>query len=241
MSTTIDEIADGIHRVATFVPDAGISFNQILVAGDEPFLFHTGPRALFPAVAEAVGRVLPVDQLRWISFGHVEADECGSMNQWLAAAPRAAVTFGGLGCMVSVADLADRAPVPLEDGQVLDIGGKRLRYLATPHVPHGWEAGVFFEETTGTLLCGDLFTQLGDGPVLSDASPVDGAGVAEDAFGYSSLAPATVATVERLGALEPTTLALMHGPAHTGPGGEWLRGLAAAYAERSARPTAPAG
>ena len=234
MTTTIDEVADGIHRIATFVPDAGISFNQYLVTGDEPFLFHTGLRALFPAVTEAVARVMPVDRLRWISFGHVEADECGSMNQWLGAAPHATVTFGGLGCMVSVADLADRAPQPLDDGQVLDIGGKRLRYLATPHVPHGWEAGVFFEETTGTLLCGDLFTQLGDGPAMSDASPVDGAVVAEDAFGYSSLAPTTVATVERLAALEPTTLALMHGPAHTGPGGTWLRELAAAYAERSA-------
>ncbi len=234
MHTTIDEVADGIHRVTTFVPDAGISFNQFLVTGDEPFLFHTGMRALFPAVTEAVARVMPVDQLRWISFGHVEADECGSLNQWLGAAPHATVTFGGLGCMVSVADLSDRAPEPLDDGQVLDIGGKRLRYLATPHVPHGWEAGVFFEETTGTLLCGDLFTQLGDGPTVSDVSPVDGAVAAEDAFGYSSLAPTTVATVERLAALEPTTLALMHGPAHTGAGGTWLRELAAAYAERSA-------
>ena len=144
MNTTIDEISDGIYRVATFVPDAGMSFNQFLVTGDEPLLFHTGMRALFPLVSEAVARVMPVDQLRWISFGHVEADECGSMNEWLAAAPAAQVAVGGLGCMVSVNDLADRAPRPLDDGDVIDLGGKRVRWIATPHVPHGWEAGVLF-------------------------------------------------------------------------------------------------
>jgi flavorubredoxin len=234
MDTTIDEISDGIYRVATFVPGADMSFNQVLVTGDEPLLFHTGMRALFPLVSEAVGRVLPVEQLRWISFGHVEADECGSMNEWLAAAPAAQVAFGGLGCMVSVNDLADRAPRSLDDGEVLDIGGKRLRYLATPHVPHGWDAGVLYEETTGTLLCGDLFTQMGDGPASSDDSPMDATIAAEDAFGYSCLAPSTVPTVRRLAALEPTTLALMHGPAHRGDGGGWLHDLAAAYAERSA-------
>jgi flavorubredoxin len=234
MNTTIDEISDGIYRVATFVPDAGMSFNQILVTGEEPLLFHTGMRALFPLVTEAVGRVLPVDQLRWISFGHVEADECGSMNQWLAAAPAAQVVFGGLGCMVSVNDLADRPPKVLDDGDSLDIGGKRLRYFATPHVPHGWEAGLLYEETTNTLLCGDLFTQMGDGPASRDDSPMDATVIAEDAFAYSSLAPTTVATVQRLASLEPTTLALMHGPAHRGDGGGWLRDLAASYAERSA-------
>lgn len=234
MHTTIDEISDGIYRLATFVPDAGMSFNQILVAGDEPLLFHTGMRALFPLVSEALSRVMPVDQLRWISFGHVEADECGSMNQWLAAAPTAQVAFGGLGCMVSVNDLADRPPRGLDDGEALDIGGRRLRYLATPHVPHGWDAGVLFEETTGTLLCGDLFTQMGDGPAVSDASPMDAASAAEDAFGYSCLAPTTVATVRRLAELEPSTLALMHGPAHAGDGAGWLRDLASSYAERLA-------
>jgi len=234
MHTTIDEIADGIHRIATYVPDAGMSFNQILVMGDEPLLFHTGMRALFPLVSEAMAQVMPLDQLRWISFGHVEADECGSMNEWLAAAPAAQVAFGGLGCMVSVNDLADRPPKALDDGETLDIGGKRLRYLATPHVPHGWDAGLLYEETTGTLLCGDLFTQLGDGPAVSDDSPMEPAIAAEGTFGYSSLAPATVPTVQRLAELEPTTLALMHGPAHRGDGAGWLHDLAASYAERSA-------
>jgi flavorubredoxin len=226
MTTTIDEVAEDIYRIATFVPDAGLSFNQVLVVADEPFLFHLGMRALFPAVSEAVATVIPLERLRWLSFGHVEADECGAMNQWLAAAPHAEITFGGLGCMVSVNDLADRPPVPLEDGQVIDLGGKELRYIATPHVPHGWEAGVFFEHTTSTLLCGDLFTQAGDGPAISEDSPLGAAVEAEQLFGYSSGAPHTAAVLESLADLDPTTLALMHGPTHTGNGAAWLRDLA---------------
>lgn len=236
MQTTIDEIADGVYRIATFVPAAGMSFNQILVTGDEPFLFHTGMRSLFPLVSEAVGRVMPVEDLRWISFGHVEADECGALNQWLAAAPNAQVAFGALGCVVSVNDLADRPPRPLTDGETLDLGSRRVRYLGTPHVPHGWDAGVFYEETTRTLLCGDLFTQTGDGPAVSSDSPMDATVAAEDAFGYTCLAPTTVATVERLADLEPTGLALMHGPAHRGDASRWLRELAASYAERIGDP-----
>lgn len=232
MDTTTTEIADNIFRISTFVPDAGMSFNQILVKADEPLLFHTGMRALFPAVADAVGTVLPVSSLRWIGFGHVEADECGAMNQWLDAAPDAQVAFGAIGCMVSVNDLADRPPRPLDDGDVIDLGDKRLRWIATPHVPHGWEAGVFFEETTSTLLCGDLFTQVGDGPATRTDSPMEQTIVAEDMFGYSSLAPSTVPTVERLADLEPTTLALMHGPTYQGDGGHWLGDLAADYRRR---------
>ncbi len=234
MHTTIDEVGDGIYRIATFVPDANLSFNQILVNGEEPFLFHTGLRALFPLVSEAITRVIPIEALRWISFGHVEADECGSLNQWLAAAPHAEVAFGAIGCMVSVNDLADRPPRPLADGDVLDLGGKRLRYLATPHVPHAWEAGLFHEEVTGTLLCGDLFTQMGENPALSEGSPMEATVVAEDAFGYSCLGPSTVATVERLADLEPRALATMHGPTHVGAAGTWLRDLAGSYAERIA-------
>ena len=233
MKTTTIEIADNIFRISTFVPGAGMSFNQILINADEPLLFHTGMRALFPLVSDAVSRVLPLSSLRWISFGHVEADECGAMNQWLDAATGAEVTFGGLGCMVSVNDLADRPPRPLDDGDVIDLGDKRVRYLATPHVPHGWEAGVLFEETTSTLLCGDLFTQVGDGPGLRTESPMEQTIVAEDMFGYSTLTPSTAPTVERLADLAPTTLALMHGPTHTGDGEQWLRDLAANYRHRT--------
>lgn len=240
MHTTTTEIADDIYRLSTFVPDAGMTFNQILVKADEPLLFHTGMRALFPLVSDAVSAVVPLSTLRWISFGHVEADECGSLNRWLNAAPNAQVAFGGLGCMVSVNDLADRPPRALDDSEVIDLGGKRVRYLATPHVPHGWEAGVLFEETTSTLLCGDLFTQLGDGPALSSDSPMEPTITAEDAFGYSSLAPSTVGTVERLAELAPTTLALMHGPSYSGDGRQWLRDLAADYRRRADRVAVPA-
>ena len=232
MDTTTTEIADDIFRISTFVPDAGMSFNQILIKADEPLLFHTGMRALFPSVSDAVGKVLPLESLRWIGFGHVEADECGSLNDWLDAAPAARVTFGGLGCMVSVNDLADRPPQPRDDGEVIDLGGKRVRHLSTPHVPHGWEAGVLFEETTSTLLCGDLFTQVGDGPAVRTESPMEPTIMTEDMFGYSTLAPSTGATVERLADLAPATLALMHGPTYTGDGGQWLRDLAADYRRR---------
>ncbi|MGI9622313.1 MAG: MBL fold metallo-hydrolase [Acidimicrobiales bacterium] len=234
MDTTIDEVGDNIYRIATFIPDVGLSFNQFLVVAEEPLLFHLGMRALFPAVSEAVEKVMPLDELSWLSFGHVEADESGAMNQWLGAAPNAQVAFGALGCMVSVNDLADRAPLPLEDGQVLDIGGRRLRYVATPHVPHGWEAGVFYEENTSTLLCGDLFTQGGDGPATSSDSPMEGAIAAEQQFGYSSGSPNTAQTLQNLAALQPETLALMHGPTFLGGGSNWLEELAAYHAAQLA-------
>ena len=229
MSTTIDEINDDIYRIATYIPEVGLTFNQILVVGDEPFLFHLGMRSLFPAVSEAVTRIVSFDRLRWLGFGHVEADESGAMNQWLAAAPNAEVAFGGLGCMVSVNDLADRPPVALEDQQVLDLGGKRLRYLATPHVPHGWDSGIFFEETTSTLLCGDLFTHGGDGPAISTESPIEATFETERQFGYTCGAPHTAELLTEIAALEPSTLAVMHGSVRKGDGGSWLRELAAAH------------
>src|SRR6476469_2762091 len=154
MQTSIVEINDGIYRLSTFVPDVspeGFTFNQFLVAADEPLLFHAGPRAMFPLVAAAVATVLPVESLRWISFGHVESDECGAMNMWLAAAPRSQVAFNVLGCDVSLNDLCDRRPRALAEGEVLDLGGRRVRLVSTPHVPHGWEAQVLFEEATRTL------------------------------------------------------------------------------------------
>jgi flavorubredoxin len=233
MQTRIDEIADGIFRLSTFVPEvappAGFTFNQFLVRGDAPLLFHTGPRAMFPLVREAVGRLMPVERLRWISFGHVEADECGAMNLWLAAAPQAEVVHGQVACDVSLRDLADRAPVALDDGQVLDLGTHRLRFLATPHVPHGWDAGVLHDETTGTLLCGDLFTHVGDGPALTERDILGPALAAERMFGASSLGPATVPTLQRLSRLAPRTLALMHGSSWRGDGAAALTALAEGY------------
>lgn len=230
--SNVDEIADGIYRISTFVPEIGpdgFTFNQFLVAADEPLLFHAGPRAMFPLVAEAVAGVLPVESLRWISFGHVEADENGAMNMWLAAAPNSQVTFGALGCMVQLNDLCDRPPRPLAEGEVLDLGGKRLRQISTPHVPHGWEAQVLFEETTGTLLCGDILTHVGPGPALTEGDVLDKALVAEEIFHASTLAPSTGATLRRLGDLNPTTLAIMHGSSYAGDARGTLYALAEAY------------
>src|SRR4051794_30252251 len=236
METKVNEIADGIYRLSTWVaeiaPPAGFAFNQFLVNAEEPLLFHTGPRAMFPLVSEAVSRIVPVERVRWISFGHVEADECGSMNQWLAAAPDAQVTHSAIGCMVSVNDMADRAPRPLADGEVIDLGGKRVRHIYTPHVPHAWDAQVMYEETTGTLLCGDLFTHLGDGAPLTTDDIVGPAVEAEAIFRSTSLAPDTVITMSRLAELAPRTLALMHGSSFAGDGGQALLDLAAAYEER---------
>jgi flavorubredoxin len=232
LQSTVDEITDGIYRISTWIPDVspeGFTFNQFLVAGDEPLLFHTGPRAMFPLVAEAVASVMPVESLRWISFGHVESDECGAVNMWLAAAPRSQVAYGGLGCMVSLNDMCDRPPRALAEGEVIDLGGKRVRQISTPHVPHGWEAQVMFEETTGTLLCGDLFTAIGRGPALTTDDIVAPAVAAEAMFHSTSLAPHTGATLRGLGDLRPTTLALMHGSSFQGDGGRALYDLAAAY------------
>ena len=194
METKVSEIASGIYRLSTYVPDiappAGFTFNQFLVLGDEPLMFHTGLRKMFPHNREALSRIIPPERLRWIAYGHFEADECGAMNEWLAVAPQATPAHGQTGCMVSLTDFADREPRALMDGEVIDIGGgKRVRFIDTPHTPHGWDAGVLFEESTRTLLCGDLFTQLGNDKALTDGDVVGPAIAAEDIFNYSSLSP----------------------------------------------------
>ena len=242
MESRTDEIADGIYRISTLDPEfaggAGFTMNQFLIDADEPLLFHCGPRQMFPLVSEAVAAVRPVDQLRWIMFGHVESDECGSMNEWLAAAPNAEVAHGGLGVMVSLNDLADRPPRSLEDGEVLDLGGKRVRHLNTPHVPHNWEAQALFEETTGTLLCGDIGAQLGGHEPLTIDDIVGPAFVAEDMFNGTSLTPATGATIRRLAALQPRTMAIMHGSSYNGDCVATLDALAAGYDQRLEAATA---
>ncbi len=235
MTTKVDEIAPRIYRLSTFVPDigpTGFTFNQFLLDDDEPLLFHTGHRSMFTSVREAIDRIVPVERLRWITFGHVESDECGAMNELLAVAPRAQVAHGALGCMVSIGEMADRPPLPLAGDDTIALGAKRVRHIDTPHVPHAWEARVLFEETTGTLLCGDLFTHLGDGPALTEGDILGPAADAEDLFGYSSLAPSTPSTIERLAALAPTTLALMHGSSFAGDCGAALLDLAADYRGR---------
>jgi flavorubredoxin len=244
MSTRIDEIADGIYRISTFVADAGpdgFTFNQFLLRAEQPLLFHTGPRAMFPAIQAMVARVLPVASLRWITFGHVESDECGSMNQWLAAAPRAEVAHGGIGVMVSLNDLADRPPKVWGDGEVIDLGGRRIRHIDTPHVPHCWESGLLFDERTRTLLCGDLFTRTGDGPPLTKGDIVGPAKAAEAMFHACSLTPMAGATIRKLAALQPAKLALMHGSSFEGDCNKALADLASTFDGwlREAQPKAP--
>jgi flavorubredoxin len=229
--TQVDEIAPDVFRLSTLVPDIGpdgFTFNQFLIRDEQPFLFHTGMRALFPLVSQAVGRVIPLETLRWISFAHVEADECGAMNLLLDAAPQAEVVHGGLACMLSLNDLADRPPHVVGD-EPLDLGSHRMRFLPTPHVPHNWESGLWYDETSGVLLAGDLFTHLGGGAAVTDRDVVEPAMVAEELFHSTSMGPGLVPTLRGLADLEPTTLALMHGASHTGDGGAQLRSLADAY------------
>ena len=236
METKIAEIADGSYRLSTLVPDvappAGFSFNPFLIKAEQPLLFHAGHRGMFPLISAAVARIVPVASLRWLSFSHFEADESGAMNQWLAAAPRAGVMHGALGCDVSLNDTADRAPRKLEDGETVDLGGKRVRFLATPHVPHGWDAGLLFEETTKTLLCSDLLGQAGDGPAATDGDIVGPAIATEGMFQSMALHPATVPTLHRLADLAPRTLAIMHGSSLTANCAAALRALADDCASR---------
>lgn len=236
METKVSEIANGIFRLSTLVPEiappAGFTFNQFLIKADQPLLFHCGPRHMFESVSRAAATVIPIDRLRWVSFGHVEADECGSMNAWLAAAPQAKVVHGMTACMVSLNDLADRPPEPLADGTVLDLGGKRVRYIDTPHVPHAWESGTLFEETTQTLLCGDLFTHFGNGPALTGGDIVQPAIETESAFNSTALTPSTAPTIAGLAKLQPKTLALMHGSSYEGDCSAALQSLAQFYGGR---------
>lgn len=236
MDTRLDEITDGIYRISTYVdevaPPAGFTFNQFLIDAEEPLLFHAGHQQMFPVIAEQISRIIDVERLRWVSFGHLEADESGATNAWLDASPSAEVAHHELGCELSIDDLAIRPPRRMGDGEVLDLGGKRVRFIATPHVPHNWEAQVLYEETTGTLLCGDLFTHMGMVQPLTESDVIEPAMHAEDVFAGSSLSAYSGATLRRLADLEPTTLALMHGASFTGSGGQALRDLAGVYDDR---------
>lgn len=232
MNTVVTEIADRIYQLSTYVELADLRFNQYLIVADEPLLFHCGQRQLFAAVCTAFCKVMAVENLRWVSYGHFEADESGAMNDWLGAAPTACIAVGGLGCMLSANDIAIRPPRALDDGETLDLGGKRVRYIATPHVPHCWDAGLLYEETTNTLLCGDLFTQSGNGEAITDGDIVAPALEVEDQHHSTALTPATAPTIRRLAALKPRTLGLMHGTAFRGDSTRALNELADGYAQR---------
>lgn len=233
LHTAVDEIADGMFRLSTWVPgitEHGFTFNQFLLTGEQPFLFHCGTRQLFPLVSEAIGKVIPLERLRWISFAHVEADECGAVNLLLDAAPNAEVIHSPLACMVSLNDLCDRPPVVASENAPHDIGGHRLRFIPTPHVPHNWESALWFDETTSTLLAGDLLTHTGQCPALTESDCVAPALEAEAVFHATALSTNLGPTLEQLARLQPTTLALMHGASFAGEGAAQLRSLARGYA-----------
>lgn len=233
--TNVHEIADGLYRINTpvLIPgsDVGFSFNQYLIVDDEPLLFHTGPRRMFPLVREAVASVIPVEQLRHVAFSHVEADECGSLNEWLAAAPQSSPLCGTVAAMVSVADLADRPPRALADGERLVLGRHTLRWFDTPHLPHAWECGLMMEEQTRTLLCGDLFTQGGaDLPAVTESDILGPSEAFRHQMDYFSHTRDARQLLEKLAVAEPTLLACMHGSAWHGDGAGLLRALAAEFA-----------
>jgi flavorubredoxin len=227
--TNVHEVADGIHRINTPVklPDGGeFSFNQYLIVDAEPLLFHTGPRKLFPLVSQAVASVMPVERLRHVSFSHVEADECGSLNDWLRAAPQCAPLCGNVAAFTSVIDLADRPPRVLADGEALSLGSHSVRWFDTPHLPHAWECGFLAEERTHTLLCGDLFTQPGAGqPPVTEADILGPSEAFRHSLDYFSHTKNAQALLERLASTRPTTLACMHGSAWRGDGAALLRAL----------------
>jgi flavorubredoxin len=233
MSTRIDEIADGlfqIHTPSAAVP-GGFSFNQYLVRDDEPLLFHTGPRALFPQVRDAIASVLPLAKLRHVSFGHVESDECASLNHFLAAAPGAQPLCGTIAAMVSIGDLADRAPVALADGETLRLGRYSVQWIDGPHVPHAWENGFLFIPELRALLCGDLFTQPGaQHPPLVTSDILSPSEAMRARLDYFAHGPNTAPVLTRLAALEPRLLACMHGSAWTGDGAALLHELRTALA-----------
>lgn len=227
--TNVYEVSEGIYRIntpVTIAGEVGFSFNQYLIVDEQPLLFHTGPRKLFPYVSEAVASLMPVEKLGYISFSHVEADECGSLNEWLAVAPDAVPLCGQVAAMVSIEDLADRSPRALADGQLVSLGRHSVRWFDTPHLPHAWECGFLMEETTRTLLCGDLFTQGGDSlPALTSADILEPSEAFRKSMDYFSHTRNADAMLERLAQADPTTLACMHGSAWQGDGGSLIRAL----------------
>jgi glyoxylase-like metal-dependent hydrolase (beta-lactamase superfamily II) len=229
---TATEIAPDTFRISTFNPDYGIQFNQFLIRDDEPFLMHTGLKRMFQSTLAGVRSILDPATLRWIGYSHFEPDECGALNDWMALAPRAQALTGFVGSTVMLQDFADRPPRTLADDEVLPIGRHRLRFLATPHVPHGWDAGMFFDETEGTLFCSDLFFEPGDpvplleGDVVARARDALVAGVDGPLTNDLPYGPRTDRTLRRLADLAPRTLAVMHGSSYRGDGGAALLGLA---------------
>ncbi len=241
MNSNVTEVAANVYRISTFHPDYQIQFNQYLIKDDEAFLMHTGFRKMFEVTRAAVASIMDPSKIRWFGFSHFESDECGALNQWLRIAPAGQAVCSLVGAMVMVSDFADRPPRPLNDGEILEIGSHRLRFLATPHVPHCWDAGLFFEESDRTLLCSDLFFHPGDPEPLTESDVVGRARAAIIEGMTSPLAkdmaytPYTDQTMQRLADLEPRTLALMHGSTFRGEGRTAILDLAGVIKETHGR------
>lgn len=237
MMPVVNEIAPDVYRISTYIPEIDLGFSQFLVKDEEPLLFHTGMKALFPLVREAVATVIDPAKLRWISFSHFEADECGALNEWLEIAPAAQPVCSTVGALVSVNDFSQRPAKGMTDGEVLSTGQYRFRFIQTPHVPHCWEAGLMFEETKGTLLCSDLFHQNGDVEALTESDVIDRARktlVEYQAGPFANYMPYTKHTdsiLQKLAALKPRTIVPMHGSAYTGDGERAIRDLAVVMRE----------
>ncbi len=231
VGSTIDEVAPDIYRISipvreTAIP-GGFSFNQYLLVDDAPLLYHTGPRKMAAHVREAIARVMPVSKLAYIGFSHVESDECGSLNELLAAAPNAKPLCSHIAAMVSIDDLADRPAHALDDGDTLSLGRHTVRSFYTPHLPHGWECNALLDETTGTLFCGDLFTQPGDSnPAVTTNDVLEPSEAMRSGLDYYAHAADSAAQLERLASTAPSTLACMHGSAYRGDGAALMRELA---------------
>jgi flavorubredoxin len=242
MQSIVTEIAPEIYRISTFHPEFGIQFNQFLVKDEEPFLMHTGMKKMFPTTLEAVSTVIDPAKMRWIGFSHFESDECGALNEWLKIATQAQPVCSFVGAVVMVNDFADRPARPLADGEVLQAGRHRLQFLSTPHVPHCWDAGLFFEETDRTLLCSDLFFHPGEAEPVTESDIVGRAreSIIQNLSGPMAkdmpFTPYTDATLRRLADLKPRTLALMHGSTYKGDGGRALAELAGVVKETLGRP-----
>ena len=232
--TRIDEIATGIYRINTPLAlpgEVGFSFNQYLIVDEAPMLFHSGMRRLYPLVSEAIRAVMPVERLRYVGLSHFEADECGALNEFLAAAPNAVPVCGQVAALVSVNDYANRAPRVLADGELLSLGKHTMKWFDTPHVPHAWECGLMLDTASRTFFCGDLFTQGGAGDdALTEADILGPSEAFRKPMDYFAHAPSTRTQLERLAREAPTTLACMHGSAWRGDGASLLRALAKSLA-----------
>lgn len=229
--TTIDEIADAIYRISTplkpsdeFPP--GFTFNQFLIDDDKPLLYHTGTKQMFPLTLAAISSVMAIEKLRFVAFSHVEGDECGALNKFLAVAPKALPLCSEIAALTSIGDLADRPPRALKDGETIDLGRHSVTWISTPHLPHAWECGHLFEETTKTLFCGDLFTQFGHQHLpITEADILEPSEAARGALDYYAHAKNTPDLLEKLAGFEPRLLACMHGASWKGDGAEMLRAL----------------